>query len=400
MSRTLSCFVINPMGQPGDTDRLQTEAIWRNILRPAFDIFEQRSGHKVEAVPEYENHAARDISDELVDHVINDDVLIALIHGKHAHDVNPNVMYEVGIAHSAGRNDLIILSDDAQVKAKKIFDIGTRFQYTYSSKDLLPGSVPLNVIQDVVKALEANVAKSGNVRATRVAFGDRKLDALGHRHSEYHLIAKFNGDDPYDNLPFTEWARFFHNTEKTIDIMGVSLNGLLGPDSNWVTKSGESVSFSKFLKAKALLDGVNVRLIIMHEENPALPQMLHGVVSGGQPRKHDLVRYEIEDATKQWLALAEDVERDKVLANSSSAGSIELIKLRRGIINERVSLTDRGIIVTPIFLHVERNGVGPALWAAHTTTVYSFFKDHMKFLMDNATQPAGDSVPQPAARSG
>jgi hypothetical protein len=396
MSRHFSCFVINPIGKPNEPDRVRTEAVWENILRPAFAAVERRTGCKINAVPEYDNHTARDISDEIVIKIIESDILIALIHGKSAHDFNPNVLYEVGIAHSAGRNDLIILVDDAQVTIKGIFDIGTRYQFAYTAEDLAPRPHGLSsaTVAKVVGALEANLKNVGDVRATRIAFGNPALDALGNRHSEYHVIRKFNGTDPYENLPFAKWVEFFNNTDRQIGIMGVSLLQLLNSSNSWTLRDGTKVPFSTFLKFKALHDGVDVRLVIMDEDNPALPELLSGVVGGHDPEQLETVRAEIRRSTVQWRAHARNVEEEPIPDGVARKGSIQLIKLRRGIVNARISLTDRGIIVTPIFLHVELNGIGPALWASNTTSVFEFFKENFEYLIAQAAgSPSVEEAP-------
>lgn len=404
MSKSLKCFVINPMGMPNDADRVRTERIWQHILRPAIALAESRTGFKIGAVPEHENQTSREIVSRFVKRIIDDDLLIALIHGKNENDINPNVMYEIGIAHSAGRDDMIILRDDAQLRIKKIFDIETRYQLAYAEQDLLPQAqeAPSAVVRTLADALEANIRSIDAGRSRRVAFGNTAFDALGSRHSEYHVIRKFNGSDPFENLPFEKWAKFFHETDTKIDIMGVSLLQLLNSSKSWIMRDGTKVPFSTFLKFKALYDGVDIRLVFMHEDNPALREMLRGVVSGEDPEQLDVVRSEIRRSTTQWRAHAKEVADAQQPPDAPRKGSIRLIKLRRGIVNERLSLTDRAIIVTPIFLHVELNGIGPALWASNTTSVYEFFREHVEYLIAHAadTEPLGEvATPRPAAGS-
>jgi hypothetical protein len=97
-----SCFVISPIGIPGSDVSEHADDVFDFIIRPAAE----KAGY----APVRADHEARPgtITEQMYDHILGDDLLIAILTGH-----NPNVFYEIAVAEAAARA-LILLIEDGQ----------------------------------------------------------------------------------------------------------------------------------------------------------------------------------------------------------------------------------------------------------------------------------------------
>jgi hypothetical protein len=112
-----SCFVMMPFGQ-------QRDRIYRELIVPAC-LRQQIKCKRADSM-----RVPKNILNDIIDGILTADMLIADLS-----DNNPNVFYELGIAHAAARN-VILIADQTTMKARLPFDISTYrvLQYTYSTK--------------------------------------------------------------------------------------------------------------------------------------------------------------------------------------------------------------------------------------------------------------------------
>jgi len=88
MSELLQCFVIAPIGKEGSDIRLRSDKILNHILRPvALDC-----GYRTVRADEISEPGS--ITTQIIDHVLNDPMVIADLTGS-----NANVFYELAIRH-------------------------------------------------------------------------------------------------------------------------------------------------------------------------------------------------------------------------------------------------------------------------------------------------------------
>lgn len=381
MAKRVSSFVISPMGDDDGSVRYTIENVWTNIIYPAKAIAERKTGYQIDARPEFENVRPPDILQDIVERIVKHDLIIAVLHGS-----NPNVMYELGIAHSAGR-EVIILRHNENNLRKVIFDIDKRLQLTYTDRDLHGEQAGARgVVAKLADAMVAQIAAQAESGA-RIAFSNPRLDALGSRHVDYQLLKRVSGDDERENLPYARWARFFHAPTHEICIMGVSLLQLLQSGASWTLPDGRPVIFASLLQAKAVFEGTNIRIAIMDEANPALPELLRHAIDGSDQGQIDQVRDEIARAFTQWTALARAVADAPQPDDCPPKGRVQVVKIRKGLITSRVSLNDREAIMTPIFLHEVKNGAGPALIVSRNTNTYQFLRAEFDFLIEQNAAP-------------
>jgi hypothetical protein len=95
----MKCFVISPIGQPGSAAREHADDVYECIIRPALKEAEV-DGQRADHVKDVGR-----ITRQMYDEILTSDFCIAVLHG-----FNPNVFYELAVAHSAGI-PVILLSE-------------------------------------------------------------------------------------------------------------------------------------------------------------------------------------------------------------------------------------------------------------------------------------------------
>lgn len=348
-------FIICPIGSKKSAVRLRSEGMKRILLEPAIARVQAAHGIVIEAEIDHHDSGARDIVQGIVNKLISYEFIVAFVY-----NTNPNVFYELGVAHSAGRDVVILMQEEADGRPLP-FDIQTRSAITYATEDMDgwlrgEGKEGLEeIIQRIANALEKAMSDTPRERK---AFGSERLDPLGSRNQKYVLHERFTESLPYNSI---EAMEFYEAAESYMALMGVSLYQLGDPGDAWKTASGVSVPFLEFLEGMLAAKPVNLDIFIMHPDNPALPQMLKSFVNRVDEADHQLVRVrdEIAAATNQWRLFIDRVN------SRNLAGRASLIRLKRGIPYNRLSLTDRALIATPYFYRNTTSGTGPAGQARH-----------------------------------
>jgi CheY-like chemotaxis protein len=114
------------------------EELYRSAVVPAISELGYQSIRMDEVVHN------RDLYGELIDHLRNSKMVVCL-----ADDANPNVYYEVGYAHSMGKEVLIVAKDVGELR----FDIRGRFAISYGEE---PGSVRTKLVDRILKLRHAH----------------------------------------------------------------------------------------------------------------------------------------------------------------------------------------------------------------------------------------------------
>jgi hypothetical protein len=302
------CFVISPIGPEGSQIREHADDVYDYIIRPAMEecgIQAFRSDHL---------HEPGKISEQMFREILTDDLSIAVLTGH-----NPNVFYELAIAHAAGRPVVILIEKGESLP----FDIHEHRCVHY---DLKPRSlfdkVYVREVVDHVRTLERcgwKVASSiGNLYA---AAGQPPED----------MFSFFTESQFFGNAD--TWLQLLRDTEKTFEILGIHL----GP---W--KGGKGFTDTILRKADA---GCQVRILLMHPGNPILPQMINDHIP--EVNYEDVVR-EIEEMTKFYSRLAE------------KNPAIRVRQARQGVLHCQTTRTDQYGVYIP-YLYSRRRRHCP-LW--------------------------------------
>jgi hypothetical protein len=137
MSRTgRTCFVISPIGEEGSEEWSHADKVFRHLIEPAMKkcgITAVRSDHVHEPGP---------ISKQMLQRILGDDVCIAVLTGH-----NPNVFYELAIAHAAKRPVIILIQKGEEIP----FDIKDLrcVYYDFDPDSLAEGRYVNEIIQHV-----------------------------------------------------------------------------------------------------------------------------------------------------------------------------------------------------------------------------------------------------------
>jgi hypothetical protein len=233
MSRT--CFVISPIGEEGSPERKHSDAVYRFIIKPAM----KKCG--IRAVRS--DHLAKPgrISPQMFNEILSDDLCVAVLTGG-----NPNVYYELALAHAYGRPAIILVEKGKQLP----FDVQD-LRCVHYDLDPVPlfDKVYANEVAAHVKSLE-----DGGWQIDR-PFGD-VVASLG-SDDDFRFVAK-SGDFGGPGA----WVELLEAAEKVIDLMGIGLY-------SWRKREG----FEKIVEEKAAA-GCQIRVLLMHEDNPALPALI------------------------------------------------------------------------------------------------------------------------------
>lgn len=343
-------FVISPIGDPETDERRHADWVLDNIIRKACD----RLGPKTRIMVERSDESTMPgpIMNEAINAVIHDRVIFVVLAGD-----RPNVYYELAIALAAGR-PVIILRHSAE---RTHFDVKDFRAITYDYP--MRGRKLAEIVKTVagfVRRVLKEEAYDGKV------FGD--LDALGRSFREYEFKPKFR------DIDIAVYSGFLHQAAEFIGLQGISLWHFTRTDLNWSTPTNEQVSFFDLIRSKVLFDAVSVRIVMMHPANPALP---HHIKFDNPERFAEIMertRDEISSSFRYWSRLKAELDRAKPQRKDRKKGKLEITQLVHGVVNYRLTVTDRRAIVSPYFNTFTFNSQGATLICAKGTAFY----DHVR----------------------
>ncbi len=355
------CFVITPMGHPKDTpERFRMyNLVMNKLIDPAIALANRKLGAGHE-------HAALHARDKLVDAsgridsaiiraIMEDDVLIGVLF-----EDNPNVFYELGIAEMLGRPIIFVKEDNYP----KPFDLSTYWHIIFRREDLESGN-PVAAVEELCKAVLDMLAAP----AFRVPFQLADV-APPARVFPYD---RFNAN----SLNYQQWSQMLADADREIWLAGTTLLQLFETDRFILpaARQGHRLEFRgstermrmENLLLAACLDGVDVEILIMHEDSPVLPRMICVPDGRGQDdfdRKYRKVRMEIEDTTAIVRKAQADLLAIQRRGTSNVAGAarlsgrLRLTKIHHRMLTHRVTMSEKYGLVTPIFYHLALNS-GP-----------------------------------------
>jgi hypothetical protein len=236
-SNQRSCFVISPIGAPGSEIREHADAVFEHIIMPAVEecgIVAHRSDHI--------RNPGR-ISEEMHSRILNDDICIALLTGR-----NPNVYYEVAVAQSASR-PVVMLLQRGEVAPFDIQDFRL-VEYDFLPKRLIEEKLYARQLAEYIRAIEG--------AGWKVACPIPGMAEAWRTSPLVEFYAKSSSFGPH-----AKWMSLLHQTSERYLIMGISLR-------TW--QEGENLAEVLLAKASG---GCDVRVLLLHPDNPALPQLIN-----------------------------------------------------------------------------------------------------------------------------
>jgi hypothetical protein len=131
----MKCFIISPIGKPGTPERQHADAVLECIIKPALQEA------KIDGLRADEVTDIGKITKQMYDAILTSDFCIAVLH-----EFNPNVFYELAVAHSAGI-PVILLSEQGVDLPFDIKD-DRAFQYDLSRKRSIGARTNANCLKE------------------------------------------------------------------------------------------------------------------------------------------------------------------------------------------------------------------------------------------------------------
>ena len=347
---TYKAFVISPIGDPGTDGRRHADWVLDNIIRPAC----------AQLAPEIDIEVKRS-DEETKPGLIMEQAIHSIMHHRIVFAVlacdRPNVYYELALAVAAGR-PVIVLRHDREHTHFDIKDVRA-IDYSYPLEDPAVLQKKVNQVAGFVKSV-----LQIDDYARKVFTG---VDALGRGFREYAFVDKFREI----NIP--SYSRVFHEAREFIGMQGISLWHFTRPDFDWYTPKDEAESFFDLIRSKILFDAVSVRIVMMHPANPALPHLIKFDKPQRFSESIESTRDEISLSFKYWSKLKAELDAVKPERDDGRKGALQIIRLTHGVVNYRLTLTDREAILSPYFNVFKLNSLGAALRCSKGTAIY----DHL-----------------------
>jgi hypothetical protein len=332
-----NCFVISPIGGPGSTVREHADDVFDFIIKPAC----KRAG----VIPVRADHDTRPgiITEQMYDAILKDaDLLIAVLTFH-----NPNVFYEIAIAEAAARPLILMIAHDDSIP----FDIKDRRVISY---DLKPRSLQTGTYEKaLLKAILDAMAPAPK--------GRRKV-------------------------PFRPSLNPL--SEKTVSILDrtASLDTderialVLSAQNIWWSRGLATFNLPKGDEINAALTaarerGVEIRVLLMDPENPALQHQLK------DPGDAGMIREYIGSGIKEWTRAL------------SGAGELRL--QTRGYMSGMAQLNESRGIITQYALDSSTSD-SPVAMVTSDDPLYRAARAEYEYVWKHASAP----IEKPVARKG
>jgi hypothetical protein len=298
----MKCFVISPIGQPGSETRAHADDVYECIIEPALKKTKVE-GRRADHIQDVGR-----ITKQMYDDILSADFCIAVVHG-----FNPNVFYELAVAHSSGA-PVIILSEKG---IDPPFDLKDErvFHYDLGARPIFRG--------DNVRGLVTMIESVRRLQGKReVPFGEN-LMPLGARVTILRTETNANAE---------HWVQLVRRARTRLYLGGIGF-------TSW----GGMPGMREALSATAA-SGCEIRILTMDAQNPAFKNMLNPEVTA--------------DAAGQARGL-EDA-RSRFRNAFGGAESCEVRALKKGIIFQQIIICDDEALVSP-YLYTANTAFSPCL---------------------------------------
>ena len=133
------CFIITPVGNPDSEIRKKADGVINAIIKPVL------SELGYDTVPPHEMSKSGSITQQVIEHIVNDDLVIANLTG-----LNANVMYELAIRHCVKKPVVCIIERNTQLP----FDVATERFIMYDDNFSNVISLKDNIRRTVISSIK------------------------------------------------------------------------------------------------------------------------------------------------------------------------------------------------------------------------------------------------------
>jgi hypothetical protein len=303
----MRCFVISPIGQPGSAARDHADDVFHCIIEPALKEADIR-GHRADHVQDVGR-----ITKKMYEDILTSDFCIAVLHG-----FNPNVFYELAIAHSAGI-PVVLLSEEG---VDLPFDLKDERVFHY---DLSPRAIYRG---ENVRALLAMIESVRRLEGLRIVpFGNNLVPLNGAANELPYSLAKET------NASAEFWIGLIKRSRARLSLAGIGF-------TSW-----KGIPGMREALIEASTSGCEIRVLTMDSTNPAFQNMLNPEISSPIPAS----RGSINEEARAWFQ-ATLVASDKCAVKA----------LKKGMLFQQLIIYDNAALISP-YLYSATTGYSPRL---------------------------------------
>jgi hypothetical protein len=274
------------------------------------------------------------ITEQMYDRILTDKLLIAVLTFH-----NPNVFYEIAIAEAAARPLILLIERGHQIP----FDIKDRRIIQYDLKPrTLKNDIFVEILARAIIDLEAASSEP------RVSFRP-SLQPLGAGEANWRVLARSEEFAPRDRIALVEEA----NT--TLWYQGLALFSF-----------AKIVGYTEAIKS-ALRRGVEVRVLMMHPDNPALAHVLRDFAA----HYVDSIRNEIRGGAEFWNRLAAE-------------GRLNVRYLKEKALFGALQMNDAQLVLTPYSLNRSTSD-SPSIVVPEAAPLYQTTREDFDWSWSQAT---------------
>jgi hypothetical protein len=348
------CFIISTIADPGSARRAHADAVLKAIIEPACDIVEREGVNQqpVTIAPRWRGErdkANTYIDERIVNAILDTDLLVVV-----AFENNPNVFYEAGIAHAAGRPLLMLRYE----KFEMPFDLSRRPYISYADTDLVRA---IDNTHPATQLAGMMTAQLQNLRGKYTdPFGRPELGPL----STERVLERFS------SLKYKDWSKILLDARQIV-LAGISLHELVDPmkghrfflpeEPDGALPQAPNATIGQLLAYAITTGGADVTIMMMSPDSPALPSLLLQPASSDLTSQEALriIRPQIAESAKWWLRVQQRVAGLAPHAEKAP-GAMRVVQVFEGCVPQRITWTDREMVATPFFNCYGLNS-GPAV---------------------------------------
>jgi len=212
--------------------------------------------------------------------------------------------------------------------------------------------------------------------------------------------------EKFRDIDIPTYSSYFTEAKEFIGLQGITLRHFARQDFDWFTPAGKVVSFFDIIRSKVLFDAVNVDIVMMHPENPALPHP-HQVrrPSALRRRRSRPCATRSPNRSTSGRRLKTELDGRASEREDKRKGELRVIQLAHGVVNYRLTVTDQRAVVSPYMNIFPFNGLGPTIVCVSETGFHDRIKrEFFDRIVSNNLAVAGRSrggrIPDSRPRSG
>lgn len=347
-------FVISPIGDDLSGERKLADWVFEKVITRACERVREKRG--VDLHPERGDQDPRPgvVMEHVLSRILEARIIIAVLAFG-----NPNVYYELALAHSAGRKVLLL---HWEKEPKRVFDIAHLRQIDFEF-DLSKHKNPVDY--DLVEKIYKQICELLDEKE-REALAFRKyipLDGKG----DFKVFQRFGElkyeDDGSDNPFFVDEMLA---CRKNLTVFGTTLRQFLDPIP-MSGSNGVKATFPNFLST-LVLDGVDVRLIMMHHANPSIETVREVDENGNEVTSIDEIRRQAKESFEIWSRLATDL--NEKAANAGKTSRLYVKQLHHAHLGYKLMYNEKRLLLTPYFRQTHVRMHAPCMIVEATNGFY------------------------------